>query len=91
VARIAIDARSSFFVAVDAPIHIVSVNHFDRSFLHTGQVMADGTVYPLLNMDPVRKDDKRWKLIHAIPRDLFSRLYIFHNLQSLGPLADGIA
>jgi len=91
VARIAIDVRTSFLVAVDAPLHIVSIDHFDRSFLRACQAMADGTIYPLLNMDPVRKGDKRWKLIHAIPRDLSACFYISHNLQCLRPLADGIA
>ena len=72
VARVAIGTRAPFFVAVDAPFHIVAINHFYRSITHASQTMAGGTIYLVLNVNPVGKDDKWWKFIHPLPRNSFT-------------------
>lgn len=80
VARVAIGARAPFFVAGDAPFHIVAINHFYRPITHASQTMAGGTIYLALNVNPVGKHNKWWKFIHPLPRNSFTFLHIFDNL-----------
>ena len=90
VACVTIDIRSSFFVAIYAPLHIVSVNHLDRSFLHTGETMADGTVHTILDVNPVREGNIFWEFVHPVPWDFPICLHIFDHFQCLRSLTHGI-
>jgi hypothetical protein len=90
MAGVTIDICSSFFVAIYAPLHIVSVNHLDRPFLHTCETVADGTVYTILDVNPVREGNIFWKFIHSVPWNLTICLHIFDYFQRLRSLAHGI-
>ena len=90
VAGVTIVTGLSFLMAGHAPLHIVSINHFDRSFLYTCQTMAEGTVHPTLNMNPVREGNIFGKLVHAVPQDLPIRLDILNDFQSLRPFTHSI-
>jgi hypothetical protein len=76
--RVTIDICPSFLVAVHTPFHIVSVNHFYRPLLQASNPVTDGAIDTTLDMNPVWKDDKFWKFIHPLPRDLFTRLHILN-------------
>ena len=90
MACIAIRTRSSFLVTVHAPLHIISVDHFYRSITHARYTMAGGAIYFVFNVNPVREDNKFWKLVHPLPRNLFACLHILNHFQCLGPLANRI-
>jgi hypothetical protein len=53
--------------------------------------MAGRTVDLVLDVDPVGKHNKRRKLIHPLPGDRSTRLYVLDDLQSLGSLADCVS
>ncbi len=91
MASITVRACASFLVTVDAPVHIVSVDHFDGPLRSSREAMADGTVDPILDMDPVGKDDERGELIHSFPRNRLSILHIPDYLHCLRSLADGVS
>jgi hypothetical protein len=90
VARVAIDARPSFPVAVHAPLHIVSIHHLHRSITRTGKTMAGSTIYLAPDVNPVGKNNVFWKFIHPLPWNFFIIFYIPHHLYCLGPLTDRI-
>lgn len=90
VAGVAVIAGSSFLMAVHAPLHIVSINHFDRSLLHACQTVADGTVHPLLDMNPVREGDIFREFVHPVPWNLPICLHIFDHFQRFRPFTHGI-
>jgi hypothetical protein len=73
------------------PLHIVPVNHLDGPLFHTGETVADRAIHTAFNMNPVWKNDKRWKFIHPFPWDLLSLLDIFHHFKCLGSLTDRIS
>ncbi len=88
MARVAIDRSSHLLVAFQAPRHKGSIHHFRGSIRHAGNPVTGRAIDTSLNMDPVRKNDKRRKLIHPLPRNRLAVLHIPDHLQSLRSLAD---
>lgn len=78
-------------MAVHTPVHIVSIHHLHRPLLFARETVADGAVDTVLNMDPVRKDDKFGYFIHSSPWNLSSLLNISDHFERLGLLADCIS
>jgi hypothetical protein len=74
-------------MAVQTPLHIVSVNHLDRSFFDPSQTMTYRTFDTALNMNPVGKDDMSRKFIHSLPRNLLACLHILNDFQCFRSLA----
>jgi hypothetical protein len=81
---------TSLFVTVHAPLHIVPIYHFDRSFFHTRKTMAGGAVYSALDMNPVREDSVFWKFVHAVPWNFPICLDRLNDFQCLGSLTHRI-
>jgi hypothetical protein len=77
--RVTIDICPSFLVAVQTPLHIVSVHHLDGPLFQTCETVTDGTIHTALNVNPVRKDDKFWEFVHSLPRDLLTCLHILND------------
>ncbi len=90
MAGIAIDAGVSLSVAIQTPLHVISIDHLDWPLFASRQAMADSTIHATLNMDPVGKDDEFRHLIHPLPGDRSSGLDISDHFQGLGPFAQGI-
>ena len=78
-------------MTVHAPLHINSVNHFDRPLLDTRATVARRAINAPLDMDPVREDDKFRELVHPLPWNLLPRFHISDHFQCLGSFTDGIA
>jgi hypothetical protein len=76
---VAIDICPSFLVAVQTPLHIVSVNHFYRSLFQTRKPVTDGAIDTALDVNPVGKNDMSRKLIHSLPRNLLACLHILND------------
>ena len=91
VAGVAIDTRSSFPVAVYAPLHIVSIDHLYRPVSQTRKPVADGAIHSSLDMNPVRENDELRKFVHPHPWDLLTCLHIFDDFKGLRSFADRIA
>jgi len=91
MACIAVDIRSSFFVAVYAPLHINSINHFYRCITYPRKPMTNRAIDLALDMNPMRKDNKARKFIHPPPWNSLIRFHVSDNLYRLRPLTDGIA
>jgi hypothetical protein len=91
MAGITINIRPFLFVAVYTPFHVVSVNHFHGSISEAGEAMTDGAIHTPLNMNPMGEDDKAWKFVHPLPRNLPASLHIFDDLKSFRSFTDRIA
>ncbi len=72
-------------MAAHTPFHVVSINHFDRSFFHASETVANGTVYPILDMNPMWEGDIFWKLVHTVTRNPPICLDILNYFQCLRP------
>jgi hypothetical protein len=90
VTRIAIRVSSSFFMAVQTPLHIVPVHHLQGPLFHPCETVTDGTIHASLNVNPVGKDDMSRKFIHSLPGDLLACLHILNDFQRLRSLAHRI-
>jgi hypothetical protein len=53
--------------------------------------MADGAIHTPLDVNPMGKDDKAWKFVHPLPRNLPACLHILDNLKCLRSFTDHIA
>ena len=90
MARITIHAGSSFRMAIEAPVHVVSVNHREGPCRGSCHTMTDRTVDVTLNMDPVGENNVFWKFVHPFPGDLPGVLHVFDHFERLGLLTHGI-
>lgn len=88
MACVAIDRSPHLLVAFQAPRHKGSIHHFRGSIRHAGNPVAGRAIHTSLNMDPVRKNDKRRELIHPLPWNRLPVLHVSDHLQSLRSLAD---
>jgi hypothetical protein len=52
--------------------------------------MTGRAIDPILNVDPMRENDKFRESVHSVPRNLFPCLDVFDHFQCLGFLADRI-
>jgi len=78
-------------VTVHTPLHVITVDHPHGGIACSRNPVAGGAIDAVLDMDPMRKDDKGRECIHPLPGDLFAFLHVSKNFYCLGPLADRIA